>query len=97
MQLNTGQVGLVIEQSRVRHLRPKVMLVLDQNKVAYRRAPVVDLMDDTETEDGGPVLIAYALERGAYGIRPDDYYLPKPADPKDSPETCGAQLAGGRR
>ena len=97
VQLNTGQVGVVIQQSRVRHLRPKVMLVLDENKVAYRRAPVLDLMDDTETDDGVPVLIAHALEPGAYGIRPEDYYLPKSTEQEQVQNVTGPQRAGSRR
>ena len=97
VQLNTGQVGVVIQQSRVRHLRPKVMLVLDKNKVAYRRAPVIDLMDEMQNEDGAPILIAHALEPGAYGIRPEDYYLPQAADSEPGSESLGPKLAGGRR
>ncbi len=97
VQLSTGQVGVVIEQSRVRHLRPKVMLVLDKNKVAYRRAPVIDLMEEMETEDGEPILIAQALQPGAYGIRPEDYYLPKRSEPISGLQTDRTRFAGGRR
>ena len=32
MELNTGEVAIVIEQNRVRRLRPKLMLVLDGAK-----------------------------------------------------------------
>ena len=97
VQLNTGQVGVVIQQSRVRHLRPKVMLVLDENKVAYRRAPVIDLMDDRDADEGEPILIAHALEPGAFGIRPDDYYLPESPKPDSDEESLAPQIAGGRR
>lgn len=50
-----------------------------------------------DVEDGGPLLIAQALEPGAFGIRPDDYYLPKSPMPDDATQSLGSQLAGGRR
>ncbi len=97
VELSTGQVGVVIGQSRVRHLRPKVMLVLNESKVAYQRAPVVDLMEETQTEDGTSLNIARALEPGAYGIRPEDYYLPGRSDTDaESPNLKATLTARGR-
>ncbi|MBI5040104.1 MAG: HD-GYP domain-containing protein, partial [Gammaproteobacteria bacterium] len=41
VELNTGQVGIVLSQNRVRRLRPKVMLVLNADKHLYNIAPTV--------------------------------------------------------
>ncbi len=91
VELSTGQVGVIIGQNRVRHLFPTVMVVLDENKVAYQRAPVIDLMRQNRSEDSEPVTIARALEPGAYGIRPDEYYLPRSTRSGNMPQAAGGE------
>lgn len=75
VELNTGEVGIVIAQNRVRRLRPKVMLVLDRDKVALEFNPTLDLMQNPTDDDGRPVEIRTALDPGAYGVEPKDFYL----------------------
>jgi HD-GYP domain-containing protein (c-di-GMP phosphodiesterase class II) len=53
VELNTGEVGLVLSQNRVRRLRPTIMLVLDKDKVAYEFNPTLDLIDDPEATGTG--------------------------------------------
>ena len=75
VELNTGQVGIVVSQNRLRRLRPKIMLVLDANKHKYNFAPMVDLLNETHDSDGNPLEIVKVLESGAHGIHPQDYFL----------------------
>lgn len=75
IELSTGQVGIVLSQNRVRHLRPRVMLVLNEDKVAYEAYPVVDLVKETADEDGKPLEIDKVLEPNAYGIDPAAMYI----------------------
>ncbi len=75
VELNTGEVGLVLSQNRVRRLRPTVMLVLDKNKVAYEFNPTLDLIDDPVDDNGQLIEIRRPLEPGAYGINAGDFYL----------------------
>lgn len=73
VELNTGQVGIVLSQNRVRRLRPKIMLVLNADKDAYEIAPTVDLM--FEESEARELEIARSLEPGSYGIDPAAYFL----------------------
>lgn len=75
VELNTGEVGIVLAQNRVRRLRPQVMVVLDRDKYAYELNPIVDLFEDPRDADGALIEIRRPLPAGAYGINPGDYYL----------------------
>lgn len=46
VELNTGEVGVVVEQTFERRLKPKVMVVLDSNKKALASPYAVDLFED---------------------------------------------------
>lgn len=76
VELNTGEVGVVVGQSHFRRLRPEVMLILDAQKRVRAEFVIVDL----QAHDGGsatsPSLwITRGLEPGAYGIDPNEYFL----------------------
>ena len=43
VELNTGEVGIVVEQNRIRRLRPKVMLVLNAEKQPLAQHRTLDL------------------------------------------------------
>lgn len=75
VELNTGQVGIVLSQNRVRRLRPKVMLVLNADKHAYDIAPTLDLMVESVDRQGQMLEIARSLDPGSYGIDPTAYFL----------------------
>jgi HD-GYP domain-containing protein (c-di-GMP phosphodiesterase class II) len=75
IELTTGQIGIVISQNRIRHLRPKIMLILDSNKVAYGIYPVIDLFSETEDDEGNPLGIKDVLEPRSYDIEPSEYYI----------------------
>lgn len=46
VELNTGEVGVVVEQTFERRLKPKVMVVLDKNKKPQKDPYPVDLYED---------------------------------------------------
>ncbi len=75
VELNTGQVGIVVSQNRLRRLRPKIMLVLDARKNKYNFAPMLDLLNETHDSNGNPLEIIKVLEPGTHGIQPRDFYL----------------------
>jgi hypothetical protein len=76
VELNTGEVGIVIEQNRVRRLRPKVMLLLDPAKQPLQEHKILDLRKlPSDERDAESVWIASGLEPGAHGIDPKDYFL----------------------
>ena len=74
VELNTGEVGVVVTMNRVRRLKPRVTLVLNANCTPYTNPITVDLMHH-KTTDGRPCEIDRVLEPGVYGIDPV-LYLP---------------------
>ena len=53
VELNTGEVGVVVAQNRVRRLRPKVMVILDRDKQKLENFSIVDLRNQLADQVGG--------------------------------------------
>ncbi|TQV72646.1 DUF3391 domain-containing protein [Exilibacterium tricleocarpae] len=80
VELNTGEVGVVVEQNFERRLKPKVMLVLDACKNHLRKPLLLDLAEDEKRKqamvDSGKrrpdeiekIEIAQDLEPGRYDV-----------------------------
>ena len=76
VELNSGEVGIVIEQNRVRRLRPKVMILLDANKEPLNKHKTVDLRKlPSEAGNAKSRWIGRGHETGAFGINPKDYFM----------------------
>jgi HD-GYP domain-containing protein (c-di-GMP phosphodiesterase class II) len=75
VELNTGEVGIVVAQNRARRLHPRVMLLLDAGKAAYARYPVIDLVAHNEANPEAAVDIAEVPEPGAFGLDLAALYL----------------------
>ena len=76
VEMNTGEVGIVIEQNRVRRLRPKVMLVLTADKARREQEKIIDLRElSGNTLDRDAMWIVCGHPPGAMGIDPADFYL----------------------
>ena len=75
VELNTGEVGIVVAQNHARRLRPRVMLLLDRDKQPYARYPTVDLLTHNDNKTAPPMDIIASPEPGAYGLDPTELYL----------------------
>jgi HD-GYP domain-containing protein (c-di-GMP phosphodiesterase class II) len=76
VELNSGEVGIVVEQNRVRRLRPKVMLLLDHEKQPLRKQKTVDLRKfPGDARNAKSRWIVQGHEAGAFGIDPKDYFM----------------------
>lgn len=75
VELNTGEVGVVIQQNSVRRLKPRVMVLLNADKSVERRPRTLDLIMEPATPDGKLYHIVRSLPMNAYGINPADFYL----------------------
>lgn len=75
VELNTGEVGVVIQQNQVRRLKPRLMILLGPDKSVERNPLTLDLMMDPPTPTGEPYRILHALPANAYGIDPGEFYL----------------------
>lgn len=75
VELNTGEVGVVIQQNQVRRLKPRLLILLGPDKSIERHPLTLDLMLDPSTPSGPPYRITQALPANAYGIDPAEFYL----------------------
>ena len=74
VELNTGEVGLVVAQNKAKRLRPKVMLLLDSDKHESYGLPMIDLRTDDSEYDHPNVWITRELPSNAYGLTPAEYF-----------------------
>lgn len=70
VELNTGQVGAVVETNGLRRLQPTLMLLLDENKEPYTEFKRLNL-----TTAGDAIRVERGLEPGAYGINMQELFL----------------------
>lgn len=71
VELNTGEVGVVIQQNRVQRSKPRLVVMLDASKQKVRVYRVIDLRETANAN----LRIAKALPHNAYGLAANDYYL----------------------
>jgi HD-GYP domain-containing protein (c-di-GMP phosphodiesterase class II) len=74
VELNTGEVAIVVKQNTARRLKPEVVVVLDEAK---RRKDVLDLVDLAEQDLSKEVerWVARELLAGTYGINSEEYFI----------------------
>lgn len=75
VELNTGEVGLVIQQNQVRRLLPRLMLLLDNDKVRYTSPIILNLLNSPPTPTGDLYKIVKSLAPDSYGLNPGDFYV----------------------
>lgn len=75
VELNSGEVGLVIQQNQVRRLQPRLMIVLGPDKSIERFPRNLDLLLNPLTPTGEVYRIMRSLPPDAYGIDPKEFYL----------------------
>ena len=75
LELNTGEVAVVIQQNQVRRLKPKLLILTAEDKSIERRPRNLDLILDPLTPTGQPYRIRHALPTNAYGIDWSEFFL----------------------
>jgi len=75
VELNSGEVAVVVQQNAIRRLKPRVMILLNADKSVEARPRTLDLLMDPATPTGTPYRIVRSLPLNAYGINPADFYL----------------------
>ncbi len=68
VELSTGEVGVVVSESRTQRLKPRVMLLLDERKSRLPEPRTIDLSELVDDQELAPTVIARSLEPGAYEI-----------------------------
>jgi hypothetical protein len=75
VELNSGEVAVVVGINRLRRLQPKVMLLLDAEKSSLKDNLIIHLAEQPIEDDSAARSIGQSLPPGAFDISPDDYYL----------------------
>ena len=75
VELNTGEVGIVIAQNPLRRLKPRVMVVLDANGYPLRPHLILDLNKDPMATANEPYQIRRALEHSKLELDPRELTL----------------------
>jgi hypothetical protein len=70
VELNTGEVGAVVEVNGLRRLRPSIILLLDKDKEPLPEFVKMDLSQMSEE-----VTVAHGLKSGTYGIDMNQLFL----------------------
>jgi len=76
VELNTGEVGVVVAQDTNKRLKPKIVLILEADKKPRNQLVIVDLA--SQDNDGAATLswwITREMPKNAYGIDPAKYFL----------------------
>ena len=74
IELNSGEIAVVVAQNRVKRLEPKVLLLTWPDKRPLARPVERDLFRNGRDEQGRQIRIARGLPAGAYGLKLRDFY-----------------------
>ncbi len=74
VELNTGEVGVVVQQNQVRRMLPRLLLLLDHNKDRYASPVILNLLNSPKAPSGEPYKIVKSLAPDSYGLDPNDFY-----------------------
>jgi HD-GYP domain-containing protein (c-di-GMP phosphodiesterase class II) len=74
VELNSGEVAVVIQQNQIRRLQPRVMILLDTQKIRMKSPVTLDLIQGPLTPTGDAYRIVRGLPPDCYGLNPAHYY-----------------------
>ena len=75
VELNSGEVAIVVAQYRTQRLRPRLMVVLDAQRQKRAAPLLLDLVREPCDAAGTPYRIRRELPNGCCGIDAREYYL----------------------
>jgi HD-GYP domain-containing protein (c-di-GMP phosphodiesterase class II) len=68
VEMNTGEIAVVVEDNDMQRLRPKILLLTDENKTQRPRT-MVNLAETLSTRDDDPYYIKAIVRAETYGIK----------------------------
>jgi len=75
VELNTGEIGIVIAQNLVRRLQPRVMVVLDAKGNLLKPQKILDLVKEPKAGPDMPYRIKRTLEKGSVPIDASEFFF----------------------
>jgi HD-GYP domain-containing protein (c-di-GMP phosphodiesterase class II) len=74
VELNSGEIGIVIQQNSVRRLLPKIMILLNPDKTKNDYPSTLNLINLPLTPSGEPYKIVRGLPPDSYGLNINNYF-----------------------
>jgi HD-GYP domain-containing protein (c-di-GMP phosphodiesterase class II) len=74
VELNSGEIGIVITQNLVRRLKPRVMVVLDAQGHPLRPHKILDLDKDPKVKPDEPYRIRRTMEQTKLQVDPREFF-----------------------
>jgi len=75
VELNSGEIGIVIAQNQARRLLPRVMVVLDAKGNPLRPQMILDLAKDPRVNPQTPYRIKRTMEKDSVSIDPAEFFI----------------------
>jgi hypothetical protein len=75
VELNSGEIGIVITQNLIRRLKPRVMVVLDAQGSPMRPHKIIDLDKDPKATPEEAYRIRRTMEQARVQIDPRELFL----------------------
>jgi HD-GYP domain-containing protein (c-di-GMP phosphodiesterase class II) len=75
VELNTGEVAIVIAQNLVRRLQPRVMVILDREWKPIHPQKILDLVKEPKASADEPYRIRRTLPKDKLPIDPSEFFL----------------------
>ncbi|MBC7787771.1 MAG: HD-GYP domain-containing protein [Methylophilaceae bacterium] len=75
VELNTGEIAVVIQQNQVRRLLPRVLVLLAPDKTRNEHPATINLLNAPLTPSGEPYTILHGVAPDAYGLNAADFYV----------------------
>ena len=75
VQLSTGEVAVVISHSKVRRLKPRVLIISDSSKRPLPKPITLDLLSQPHATDENQIYIQRGLPTGAFDLDAREYFL----------------------
>lgn len=73
VELSSGEVAVVVRQSKVRRLKPRVLVICGPDKISALGSSTLDLLYQPASSE--PLHIVRGLPAGSYGLDAREYYL----------------------
>jgi HD-GYP domain-containing protein (c-di-GMP phosphodiesterase class II) len=75
VELSSGEVAVVISHSKVRRLKPRVLVISDSSKRPSPQPTTLDLLYQRQIANQGEIYIQRGLPTGAFGLDAREFYL----------------------
>ncbi len=75
VELSSGEVAVVISHSKVRRLKPRVLIISDLNKQPLSQPTTLDLLYQPQIAEKNELYIFRGLPAGAFGLDAREFFL----------------------